>query len=93
MICLDYDNNKALVEIEYKLSNLFKHDHPYETFDYVVCCSVDLDVNEKRTLGDGNTLCLIKENQEWMLKYGAREIIPIMELRSIKPKIWYKYTN
>jgi len=29
MICLDKDNNKILVEIEHKLSNLFKHDHPY----------------------------------------------------------------
>lgn len=48
MICIDNKNKNVLVEIEYKLSNLFKHDHPYETFDYVVCWDVDLDVNEKK---------------------------------------------
>ena len=83
MICLDYDNKIILVEIEYKLSSLFKHDHPFETFDYVVCWTVDLDVNEKRTLGDGNTLCLKRENEEWLLKYGTRKVVPIIELKSI----------
>jgi hypothetical protein len=83
MICLDCEGDIVLIEIEYKLSNLFKHDHPYETFNYVVCWSVDLDVNEKKKLGDGNTLCLIKENDNWMLKYGARKVIPIIELKSI----------
>ena len=87
MICLDYNNNKILVEIEYKLSNLFKHDHPYKTFDYVVCWSVDLELNEKKKLGDGNVLCLSKENDEWLLKYGTQKIIPIIELRNIVTKL------
>ncbi|PRR69779.1 hypothetical protein [Clostridium thermopalmarium] len=87
MICLDYDSNIVLVEVEYKLSNLFKHDHPYETFNYVICWSVDLEINEKKTLGDGNTLCLIKEDEEWFLKYGARKLIPIIELKSILNKL------
>ncbi|WP_315675038.1 ATP-binding protein [Clostridium sp. 19966] len=83
MICIDNNNNRVLAEIEYILSNLFKHDHPFDTFDYVICWRVDLLVNEKRTLADGNTLCLIRENDEWMLKYGARKIIPVIELKSI----------
>lgn len=87
MICLDYDNNMILVEIEYKLSSLFKHEHPYETFDYVICWSIDLDVNEKKTLADGNTLCLINENGEWFLKYGARKVIPVIELKYILAKL------
>lgn len=87
MICLDYNNNKILVEVEYKLSNLFKHDHPYRTFDYVVCWSVDLELNEKKKLGDGNMLCLTKENDEWLLKCGTQKIIPIVELRKIVSRL------
>jgi hypothetical protein len=83
MVCLDYDNKIVLAEIEYKLSNLFKHDHPYETFNYVICWSVDIEANEKRKLADGNTLCLMKEGSEWLLKYGARKLIPVIELKGI----------
>jgi hypothetical protein len=86
MICIDKNNNKVLVEIEYKLSRLFKHDHPYDTFDYVVCYNVDLEINEKRSLQDGNILTLIYEEGEWLLKYGTQKIIPIIELRSILPE-------
>lgn len=83
MICLDDNKNKVLVEIEFKLSNLFKHEHPYETFDYVVCWFVDLDINEKKMLKDGTFLGLTKENDEWILKYGAQKIIPVIELKGL----------
>jgi len=83
LICLNGNNEKILVEIEYRLSSLFKHEHPYETFDYVVCWVVDLEINEKKKLRDGNTLTLIKEGEEWMFKYGAQKIIPIIELKPI----------
>lgn len=83
MICLDYNNKKILVEIEYKLSNLFKHDHPYNTFDYVVCWSVDLEINEKKKLRDGCILSVIQEKGEWFLKYSTQKIIPIIELKTI----------
>ena len=87
MICLDMDNNKILVEIEYKLSNLFKHDHPYDTFDYVVCWNVDLEAYEKKRLIDGCSLTLMREEDEWILKYGAQKVIPIIELKEIVAKI------
>jgi hypothetical protein len=83
MVCIDYKGTKVLVEIEFKLSNLFRHEHPYETFDYVVCWNVDLEVNEKKRLRDGNVLSLIFENEEWMLKYGTQKVIPIIELRKV----------
>lgn len=83
MICFDYNKRKVLVEIEYKLSNLFKHDHPYETFDYVICWYVDLNINEKKMLKDGIILGLTKENQEWVLKYGPQKIIPVIELKCL----------
>lgn len=87
MICIDKNNTKVLVEFEYKLSNLFKHEHPYETFDYVICWNIDMEINEKKKLNDGNTLNLIRENGEWMLKYGTQKVIPIIELRAIINKI------
>ena len=87
MICLDKDNNKILVEIEYKLSNLFKHDHPYDTFDYVVCWSVDLEAYEKKRLMDGCCLTLMREEDEWILKYGTQKVIPVIELKEILSKI------
>lgn len=44
---------------------------------------VSLVLNEKKTLSDGNTLCLGKEGVEWILKYGARKVISVIELKSI----------
>lgn len=87
MICIDYKEEMVLAEVEYKLSNLFIHEHPYETFDYVICWSVDLEINEKKRLSDGNVLCLVRDNEDWMLKYGTQKIIPIIELKSIISKI------
>ncbi|MBC2579868.1 ATP-binding protein [Clostridium sp. DJ247] len=86
MVCLNYNNEKVLVEIEYKLSNLFKHEHPYETFDYVICWVVDLEINEKKKLSDGNVLNLTQEDEEWILKYGTQKIIPVVELKSVIKK-------
>jgi hypothetical protein len=83
MVCIDKDGNKVLVEVEFKLSNLFRHEHPYETFDYVVCWKVDLEINEKKKLRDGNIMSLIFDNNEWMLKFGAQKVIPIIELRKV----------
>ncbi|ABR47777.1 hypothetical protein Amet_1598 [Alkaliphilus metalliredigens QYMF] len=83
MVCVNQNNEKILVEVEYKLSNLFKHDHPYETFDCVVCWRVDLDVNEKKKMKDGNIMNLVYEDGEWLLKYGTKKMIPVIELSSI----------
>lgn len=83
MICYNHNKEKVLVEVEYKLSNLFVNDHPYETFDYVICWIVDLDINEKKNLRDGSVLNLVKESGEWILKYGTQKTIPVIELKSI----------
>lgn len=87
MICIDKNNNKVLVEIEYKLSSIFKHDHPYDTFDYVVCWAVDIEINEKKRLFDGCSLILLRENEEWILKYGAQKVIPVIELKDVISKV------
>jgi hypothetical protein len=87
MICIDTNGEKVLVEIEYKLSNLFKHEHSYDTFDYVVCWKVDLDANERKRLFDGNIVSLVCEKGEWMIKYGTQKTIPIIELRLVIDKL------
>lgn len=66
--------------MEYLLSNIFKHEHPFKTFDYIVCWKIDMEVNERRKLVDGIELKLAKENNNWYLKYGVDKIIPIIAL-------------
>ncbi|MBK1811649.1 ATP-binding protein [Clostridium sp. YIM B02505] len=83
LICIDNEGKPILVEMEFLLSNIFRHDHPYETFDYIVCWKIDIEVNEKRKLVDGAELKLICENENWFLKCGADKVIPIIELSYI----------
>lgn len=83
LICIGNEGTPLLVEMEFLLSNIFKHDHPYETFDCIVCWKVDIEVNEKKKLVDGTELKLICEKEKWLLKYGADKVIPIIELSSI----------
>ncbi|ABO48847.1 hypothetical protein Dred_0298 [Desulforamulus reducens MI-1] len=87
LICLDKDNKPILVELEYKLSNLFYHGHSYNTFDIVVCWMVDLELNSKRQTPDHITLKLVKTEDKWFLKYGPDKTIPIIELKSIVNEI------
>lgn len=72
-----------LVELEFLLSNIFKHEHPFNTFDCIVCWRVDIEINEKIMLIDGSELKLIYEKNEWLLKYGTEKVIPIIELYSV----------
>lgn len=83
LICIDKFENSVLVELEYKVSNLFKHGHPFDTFDYVICWEVDLEINESKKTPEGNTLKLTKDNDAWVLKYGPSKIIPVYEIKSI----------
>lgn len=83
LICLNSEGETLLVEIEYLLSNLFKHEHPYMTFDCIVCWKVDLEINDRKTLVDGIELKLCFEKGQWLLKYGTEKIIPIIELSSV----------
>lgn len=83
LICLNSKGEILLVEVEFILSNIFKHEHPYMTFNCIVCWKVDLEVNDRKTLIDGTELKLIYENGKWILRFGAEKIIPIIELSSI----------
>ncbi|MBD7913078.1 ATP-binding protein [Clostridium cibarium] len=83
LICLDNKGDILLVEVEFLLSNIFKHEHPYKTFDCIVCWKVDIEINERRTLVDGVNLKVCHESGEWLLKYGAEKVIPIIELETV----------
>lgn len=83
LICLNSKGETLLVEVEFLLSNLFKHEHPYATFDCIVCWKVDLEVNDRKTLIDGIELKLCFEKGQWILKYGTEKVITIVELSSI----------
>lgn len=87
LICIDKNNNTVLIELEYKISSLFTHKHPFDTFDYVICWKVDLEINETKQTPEGKTLKLAKDNDRWVLKYGPSKIIPIFEIESIINKI------
>lgn len=65
------------------MSSIFKHEHPFETFDCIVCWKVDIEVNERRKLIDGMELKLIQEKREWFLKYGTEKVIPVIELSEV----------
>lgn len=82
LICEKDDGSVCLVEFEYKLSNLFKHGHPYATFAYIICWEVDLEVNETKKTPENVTLKLVKDGSNWLLKYGPTRTIPIIELKS-----------
>ncbi|WP_026881456.1 ATP-binding protein [Clostridium akagii] len=83
LICINREGVPLLVEIEFLLGNIFRHDHPYETFDCIVCWKVDIEINERKRLVDGTELKLICEEEKWLLKFGTDKIIPIIELSSI----------
>jgi hypothetical protein len=84
LICENKDGTPFLVELEYKISNIFQHGHAYETFDMVVCWFVDYSENEIKMTPEGKQLKLIKEKNKWFLKYGPAKTIPIIELKSFK---------
>jgi hypothetical protein len=86
LICQNQKGENVLVELEYKLSNLFIHGHAYQTFDAVICWVVDLEHNERKQTLENVTLKLVKDDELWFLKYGPNKIIPIYELKSILNK-------
>ena len=83
LICEKADGSILLVELEYSLRNIFRHGHAYETFDYVICWIVDLEINETKKTPEGVALKLTKADNKWFLKYGPSKLIPIIELKQI----------
>ncbi len=82
MICVDDNGEPVLVELEYRLSNLFQHGHALDTFDYVVCWDRDIDAGESRPAA-GKTLTLAEQDNQWFLTWGAKIRVPVITLQEI----------
>ncbi len=82
MICVDDNGKPVLVELEYKLSNLFQHGHALDTFDYVVCWDRDIEVGESRPVA-GKNLTLAEKDNQWFLTWGAKIRVPVIALQEI----------
>ena len=83
LICLDKQGQVILVEVEFLISNIFRHEHPIDTFNCIVCWKIDMEVNERKTLIDGTELKLIKKNNNWKLTLNSKQTIPIICLSEI----------
>jgi Signal transduction histidine kinase, nitrate/nitrite-specific len=86
MICLDKKNNNVLVEIEYKLNNLFKHKHPLNTYHYVVCWDVDVDYNKIIEFNHKNIILMTKGEKSIILCDNNKSI-EIINIKSVINKI------
>lgn len=87
MICLNNDGINILVEVELKLSNFFKHKHPIETVDYIVCWSVDIEDNKLHKLNNSNCI-FINDRDNKYLTFDAKKV-KIIELKQIIDNIKY----
>ncbi|WP_270567155.1 ATP-binding protein [Clostridium beijerinckii] len=89
MICLNKNNKNVLVEIEYKLSNLFKHKHPLNTYDYVVCWDLDVDYN-KIIEFNGKKIILMTKGGKNIILCDNNKSIEIINLRDVRNSILTK---
>lgn len=78
----DNRNKIALIEIEYKLSNVFKHKHPLDTYDYVVWWKVDV---EKNIINEVNNIkaILVSEDTDSYIVTENNKKIKVIELKKI----------
>lgn len=81
MVCVNSEGHMSLVEVEFKLGNFFKHKHPIETVDYIVCWKIDIDENRAYKI-NGESCVLINENEKKCLVFDNKTI-KIIELISI----------
>ncbi len=86
MVCLDINNNNVLVEVEHKLSNLFKHKHPLGTYDYVICWDIDVDYNKIIEFNEKKIILMSKGDKSIILCDNNKSI-EIINLRSVINKI------
>lgn len=85
MICSDNEGSNILVEVELKLSNFFKHKHPIETVDYIICWAVDIGDNKLYKLNNNDCVFINDKNNKYLTFDEKR--VKIIELKSIIEKI------
>lgn len=82
IICEDNKNNICLVEIEYKLSNVFKHKHPLNTYDYVICWKIDIQKNVLKQVNNVQVI-LVSEGKESYIVTENNRKIKVIELKGL----------
>lgn len=82
IICEDNKNNICLVEIEYKLSNVFKHKHPLNTYDYVICWKIDIQKNVLKQVNNVQII-LVSEGKESYIVTENNRKIKVIELKGL----------
>jgi hypothetical protein len=80
MICLDKNNKEVMVEVEYRLSNIFLHKHPTGTFDYIVCWEIDNKENRNILTASNSKF---NDEDEWVIKLENDKVVPVIELKNI----------
>lgn len=85
MVCIDSEGKTSLVEVEFKLGNFFKHKHPLETVDYIVCWKIDIEEN-KAYKANGESCVFVNDNDSMYLSFDDKKIY-IIELKSIVESI------
>lgn len=86
MICLNKQNEKVLVEIEYRLSKVFEHKHPIGSYDYVICWNIDVEENKINELYGIKAIVLNSGNKTIIVSDDDKKI-EVLELKSIVNKI------
>ncbi len=89
LILMDESNTPILAEVEFKLSNLIKHEHPIETLDQIWCWTIDVDLDQVVVLG-GKAVSIVKNKNTHYLKYGTEKMIRIFELSRLIENITNK---
>lgn len=82
VICMNDSGEIVLVEIEHKLSNVFKHKHPTDTYDCVVCWKIDIQQNTIYEVNNVKTI-LVSENDEKYIVTEKNKKIKVVELSTI----------
>lgn len=82
IICQDNNDNMCLVEIEYKLSNVFKHKHPLSTYDYVVCWKVDIEKNKIKQVNNIKAILLSEGVENYIVTENNKKI-KVIELQKL----------
>lgn len=86
MICLGTKGENILVEVELKLSNFLKHEHPIETVDYIVCWNIDLEGKRIYKVNGKSCLLINNDNEHKYLTFDEKEL-EVIELKSIVKRI------
>lgn len=86
LIVEDTEGNIELIEVEYRLSNLFLHEHPIDSFDSIICWQVDVVEDYSKKI-NGTMLTVKKDEASTWLEYGSNKKIKVVELKRILDQV------